>query len=332
MKFIFSVILLLIPPGVLAKHFTSGDPTKISCAPYACSRIPGSYCLGTGSSEVVYASACPAGTYCSLEGVCTGMKQKYQDNAAYPGEYCDSETPCKYGNCNSGMCDGKKNGELCGDHGECEAGLRCHHTCKPLFKAKQRGCLSDLDCTSDSGCNFGECTAYFSMKPKSPVEKCENLSNYMCASSMCDNGKCLAEQYSDKYPKECLADSDCQSNGGYFVGCICGLNSEAKSYCLPFPGDSIGREYFTLLKQWVDSRSVLKCNTSRRFAVHCMKSYWNQCKLIEYIYRAYRYQFFPTLIDNPVCVEQSLTQDYWEIREIYKRSGKESECRFPYEL
>jgi hypothetical protein len=36
------------------------------------------------------------------------------------------------------------------------------------------------------------------------------------------------------------------------------------------------------------------------------------------------------IIDNPDCVEQGLTQDYWEIREIYQTSKTTNECKLPY--
>lgn len=326
------LFFVIIPHLAFSKHFTIGTSTSISCASYSCSRVPGPYCLGSGQSNTFYASACPSGTYCSKEGLCTSTKEKYEDIQAFPGENCNTLTQCKFGTCEEGLCKGKPLGDLCKEHAECAVGLRCHNTCKKLFNKGERGCITDLDCTLNTGCNYGECTQYFTVKPNEKIEKCELNSNYLCKSAMCDKGKCLEEQFAKEYPKECISDYECQSNGGFFTGCMCGMNPNGKSYCLPFPGDSIGKEYFHLLDQWINSHSIHKCNTARRFALHCMNSHWKQCHLLEYIYRVYRYQFFPTIIDNPICVEQSLTQDYWEIRDIYKKASKESDCKFPYKL
>jgi hypothetical protein len=137
------------------------------------------------------------------------IKEKYQDTESYPGEVCTSEIPCRYGNCIENRCEGKLSGQACTGHYECDPGLRCHHTCKALFKPGDRGCLSDPDCTSDSGCNYGECTLYLSLRPGYKVEKCEDFNNILCQSSMCDRGKCISYQYSDVYPKECSSNYDC---------------------------------------------------------------------------------------------------------------------------
>lgn len=308
------------------KRFTTGDAEQVHCQKYACGRLPNNFCLGLGSSTL-YTSACPEDTYCSSLGTCLSIKSKYQDTSSYPGEQCSSEIPCKTGTCTLGICLGKSQNEKCESHLDCEPGLRCHHTCKPLFKAKERGCLSDFDCSANSGCNFGECTEYFSLNPESKLEKCENFSNFLCSSKMCKDGKCVKEQFANEFPKECFSDKDCISQDGFFSSCVCGANEEGKSYCLPFPGDSIGLEYFSMVEDWVKSKSVMKCNTQRRFAEHCMKSLWTPCLMVEYLYRTYRYQFFPVIIDNPDCVEKSLTQDYWKIRNTYKSSKKENDCQ-----
>ena len=112
------IFLYLLSIIVTSKHFSIGSSTKISCKTYTCGRVPGAYCLGSGSSEeIFFATACPSGTYCSLQGTCINMKEKYQDSESYPGETCTADVPCKYGKCNDqGYCEGKKIGEACSQH------------------------------------------------------------------------------------------------------------------------------------------------------------------------------------------------------------------------
>jgi hypothetical protein len=194
-----------------------------------------------------------------------------------------------------------------------------------LFKAGRRGCLTDFDCEVDSGCNFGECFSYFSLSPGEKLEKCDNFFSFLCKSSMCDMKKCIKNQHLLEFPKECTSDADCKSQDGYFSSCVCGINEMGSSFCLSFPGDQVGKEYLHSLEQWVKSKSAKKCNTRRRFTVACMDSHWEKCLMVEYLYRAYRYLDFPAIIDNPPCVENGLTQDYWRIREVYRTGGKNCE-------
>ena len=240
------MILFFLFPLIKSQHFTTGDPTKITCRGYQCNKTPGKYCLGTGINNY-YASACPKSTFCSSQGICINTKNKYQNTEAYPGEVCNNEILCKFGTCVKGFCKGKEFGEVCNEILECDPGLRCHHTCKKLFLNKERGCLTDFDCQPDSACNYGECTKYFSLKTSRKVEKCEKFSNFLCESAACDKGKCLDFQVSDEFPKECESDKDCVSTDGHFVQCMCGFNENAKSFCLPFSGDSVGKEYFSVL-------------------------------------------------------------------------------------
>lgn len=318
-------IFFLVLQKVQSKHFSLGDATLVNCPKYTCGRLPNNFCLGSGASTL-FTTACPDNTYCSSSNTCSTIKSKYQDTFSYPGEKCSAGIPCKTGTCTLGTCLGKSLNEKCNSHSECEPNLRCHHTCKPLFKPKERGCITDFDCTPNSGCNFGECTEYFSLHPGSKLERCENFSSFLCESKMCDNFKCIKDQFSSEFPKECKSDQDCGSQNGYFVSCVCGANENGKSFCLPFPGDDVGKDYFGMVEEWVKSKDIEKCNTQRRFAEYCIESHWGSCLMVEYLYRMYRYQFFPVIIENPECVEKSLTQDYWKIREVFKNGKKGGKC------
>lgn len=311
------------------EHFSLGSLSTITCDKYLCGRVPGSYCLGRGENSI-YTSKCPTDTFCSKEGQCHAIHEKYLDGVSFPGESCSAEKPCKNSQCINNTCRGKSLGETCEDSSECEPGFRCHHTCKALFLPGERGCLEDFDCSMDSACNYGQCYKYFSLTIGDKVEKCENFSNILCDSAMCDKGKCIRDQNLLEFPKECTKDQDCKSADGYFTSCMCGINTEGTSYCVNFPGDDVGREYFILLNRWLRSKNIEKCNTKRRFAMNCMYSHWPSCYVAEYIYRVYRYMRFPVIINNPECVEQSLTQDYWRIREVFLTGGKNNQCKLSF--
>jgi hypothetical protein len=323
------IILLCCLLGASGKQFTDGGGEKKKCASYMCGRVSPAICREKGANSYFVAS-CSRGEYCGLKGICERGKEKYREAEVYPGEKCVEGAKCRTGMCVDDVCRGKKLGEKCEMTLECEAGLRCHHTCKELFIAGERGCRSDYDCSYSQGCNFGECTEMFSLKPYSRVGKCEDFTNLLCDSAMCDKGKCIEDQYLGDFPKECEADKECKSNGGYYSSCECGINEKGKSFCLAFPADVVGKDFYRLLGRWVKSKSIQNCNSERRFSLQCMLSNWDACSVLEFLYKDYRFRSFPNIIDNPICVEQSLTQDYWEIREAYFEGLEERMCEFPF--
>jgi hypothetical protein len=107
----------------------------------------------------------------------------------------------------------------------------------------------------------------------------------------------------------CYATTD--SNVTVFSDCVCGVNSEAKSYCLPFLGDLAGQDLLSNLKIWVSSMAVSGCNTERRFDWMCQKD-WATTKADNlYLALAY-YNLLPMLQGNDECVQAIYTNNYYE--------------------
>jgi len=317
-------MIILLMHIAQAKIFSDQTLRTKRCPKYTCAETQKDFCLyATGKDFVL--QKCPSNTYCSLNGQCESFKSKYTTLEAFPGEVCNEEIKCLYGRCSKGICEAKEENEPCNKHEECNPGFRCSGTCQPLLKVGSKGCFSDFDCANFAGCNFGKCEIYFSLEEGAQVELCENFKSYLCKSSLCEAEKCLGSYSVNPMPKECRSHLDCQAMQGHlYSSCECGYNQEGTSYCLPLPGNTQGKNFLGALSDWLKSSGVSKCNTARRISPHCIWSHWDYLSYQKFLMYSYEYKHYTGIVNNPECVKQSLTQDYWEIFETFQESLKEA--------
>lgn len=307
------------------------------CAAYICGSVPDA-CTADFQDDIVQASPCPEHTYCSSEGQCESFQEKYAPTVAYVGELCNHSIPCEDSICEQGRCQGKAEGEPCTRHTECEAGLYCGFICRRLIESEEVGCRDDFDCEPAAGCNSGICVTYFSLEAGTHIDHCQSFQSPLCASGLCRDNLCIAGLHTSAaaFPTPCDSSWDCEATDSlgrsYYSPCQCGLNSDSQHYCSVLPSDEVGSDYLSFLSLWTKSEAIHECNTERRWSLHCLLSTWPACRVLEYLYKQYRLREFPKLVDALECVEASITRDYWEIREAFRREAEEAvDCQFDHE-
>lgn len=283
--------------------------------------------------------------FCDLDHLDVNDSSTYNVKCAYPtmnySTLYPGESPCwDDGNCVSGTCvdytcTGLKLGSACDFTYQCEPGLGCIYNeqqnktfCDDLIRPNKEGCVTDFDCVNNAGCDYdsinqiGMCRPYFSIKPGALILKCEDSFSLLCESLQCQEinrqFKCIKPSVSKSLPTLCSTSRDCvDKSKKFYTQCQCGMNKDRKSFCLPFPGDSVSVKLIKSLKKWVASKSILACSSERRWDFNCMRKW--EPKLYDRLrYDILHYKNFTAIQDNQECVKEIFTYLYWDAKENMK--------------
>ena len=89
------------------------------------------------------------------------------------------------------------------------------------------------------------------------------------------------------------------------------MNEAGNTYCDPFMGDVPGVAYIAAYQLFVASGGQHVCNTMRRNSPACWlyssDKEWTLALVTAYYYHSEFYY----LLDNPVCVKDTINQNYW---------------------
>ena len=313
--------------SLVAVYFAAGKDCNIySCAPSNVT-IPSGDCIRQ-IGDNYYLKPCVNQTCDTSSGSCVPKQNTTQK--AYPGEFCTSNSTCKYGTCvkfgKKYKCQGKDQGEDCSVHEECNPGLMCaaNDTCQPQIAIGKSGCRDKYDCVNNAQCNFtrgvsdGLCVELMSGGIGERVSDCVASSSQVCSSGVCEAtgifgsfGVCIKPFRSKvSNPNMCTDDTQCIGTNGKddVIGtCRCGYNEQGFAYCEAFPGDFEGTNY---LSTWYyaleDSQG--ECNTKRRDKTGCLEVIdWVE----EVTQATFMFENYPWIVNNDYCVKQIYTNEYW---------------------
>lgn len=270
----------------------------------------------------------------------------YTPHTQVAGASCLYDQDCVNSNtCINSICRGYSKYSNCTSHLDCDIGLYCNPgnmTCISQLKKGQVGCTEDAHCVNDAGCQVlsslsplsNVCTEYFSLEDYEVMIGCSQSGdiNYLCKSGFCANvGTSVchpAPQSAGKTPVMCLKDSYCLSkpvgltNVVFNTTCNCGLNDMSEMFCSLFPGDSVYNEYDSMVRDWIDSDDILKCNTYGRFGSGCMKTHWSSSKYKEFTRKMYKAYNYAQIITTDDCMIEISFPEYYNALE------DSSEARF----
>ena len=245
----------------------------------------------------------------------------------YPGEICDGDEDCQYGDCESGICKGIGEGGSCHDNLECDPGMRClNDSCQPLLAVGATNCTLDYDCFG-SACMNNTCIDYFSLESGTPIpyESCSTFNETV----YCQQGQCTPNdaqktaQCSQAFktisgipPVACTNDSQCIGKNNelqYSQGsCNCGYNTDGTGYCTAFLQDLSGEQFITNYDVFLKGDAT-KCNTERRYSLDCWKSYQSDNQALQLLKAYYAYRYTPQITNNDACVQEILTTYYYDL-------------------
>ena len=329
------VIMLYLLPLIVSSQ---------SCQKFTCGELDSPFgCISSVSSDVTLSpcassalSICPYTDFTS-NSTCVSLPSSPY-NTSWPGDFCYSNSTCiAPGYCSNAKCQGELSSSVCTDAGDCAPGNRCvSGTCKvQLYIGFNDGsftmnCTSDYDCVNDAACESGNCFRYFSRSEGEFVENCTFGVNWLCESGMCYDQICVSPlvQSLNPAPFICKSDDDCVSD--YYLdgpdpfslnsSCQCGFNGNGYSYCTLFPGDLLQTKYRSILIEWIDSDEIFNCHSYSRFKLDCIKLYWTKEKYLEYAYYFLYTTMYPQITNNPLCVQQLITYQFYQAAQEYKNS------------
>lgn len=246
---------------------------------------------------------------------------------SYPGEPCNTQSDCAYGQCTNSVCVGTGLGLRCSKNEECAPGLYCSSSsvCTAQL-AVGSSCTTDYQCVSYAGCVNRNCTAYYSLPVNSTVPDCgsNSLSNF-CESMACaksgwlgTTGTCVSVKKSaHPMPQPCTSNANCTATDNTPGTCSCGYNSRGIAYCQPNLGDSQGLWLIQAYRNAV-SRSNGACNTVRRLSQYCWMAIneWENVKT-----QYWNFYYLPLLQGNDRCVSETFNQAYWTDLATYVTAG-----------
>lgn len=253
-------------------------------------------------------------SYCTANPV-------FPNELSYPGEPCDNEIRCKYGDCLEGYCQSQDYKQVCSLNEECNPGLYCKNgKCANQLSLGATGCVNDYECVNWGACIDGVCIKYFSLLPNATTTRCYSQFSELCQGGMCWQGYCIeAVQSYKSLPVSCNSYMDCTSSVSddrvFYSDCMCGMNPQGTSYCTMFPGDPTYAHFISVLANWINSEMSDRCNTMRRLSTHCISKFWdkpNSDELFLYYYRTY---YYPFLQSNDHCTREIFTDYYWNLVE-----------------
>jgi hypothetical protein len=68
-----------------------------------------------------------------------------------------------------------------------------------------------------------------------------------------------------------------------------------------------------MVRSWVESKYIKKCNTYGRFGKNCMETYWGSKKTNEFSYKEFRALNFTLIYKAEDCALDTLLSDYQEV-------------------
>lgn len=249
--------------------------------------------------------------------------------SAYPGEKCTANANCTSDICEKGICKGSAKGQPCITVLDCASGLYCSNAiCISQISIGDSGCANDFSCTNNAACQNSQCFEYFSIKSGSQIANCTSQGiNLLCSSGVCtslgNSFICidLVENIAP-WPYTCTFGGVCKSKPETFTGisftneCICGLG-KGNAHCNLFSGDKYAKSLMGLLKSWVSSSAIKKCNSALRFDSNCLADYWGKQDLADFMYYYLMFQYYPYVAEADDCVSQVYLPDFYSAKMNY---------------
>lgn len=268
-----------------------------ACKMYTCGELADNLCLSENNSTTPTTitgkvcqdknSLCPTFTL-ETDHQVKCKPQKPTIKKQYPGGICSTNEECFSGNCNSKVCVGKGDGDVCSEELDCYFNRGCFlkdsndtkKTCNKL-KAENAACTSDYECAFNLGCFEGFCKKYFSLGDEVDVSAASRLNVLsFCRSGFQYNGFCNSMKNTDDSGKvtdliRCNAKKECKyvlTNGTIVTKTDvceeCGKSKDGFIYCPAYGGSKIYQRYVDYLnKTLISDEYVNNCNTVERGGV-----------------------------------------------------------------
>lgn len=250
--------------------------------------------------------------YCPYEQAKYGKdaicEEKINNEKKIAGDNCEKDTDCLSKLCRLTKCLGSNKAENCIKNEDCNPGLFCskQKICIPQKEFDQH-CENTFECLNNCACNNNKCAFYYSIENGIFSNNSET-----CKSGFIKDNKCEEGPISKYKGQPCSSDNDCiyvnsKNEDIMKKKCECGFNGGAFSYCPLSQGDS----EFSEMK-----RSILFVIASNFFC-HSLRRF-GPCEFIrdqeieEFLLKKERYENFPKLVMNDVCIGKTINWSYWK--------------------
>jgi len=189
---------------------------------------------------------------------------------SFPGGDCTNDSECITGNCQLGICSGKRLNEECRDNMECYSGYYCQNNSKTCQAQSKEGemCEDDTDCINTHGCHYGKCIGYLSLPIGTQIDANQKNLLPLCQSGLHYGNRCESMTNNGKNPNQCDDTEPCKYkiNDGSIVHipefCTCGKNPTGLKYCRLGNGESEWSDYLGYLKLLL--KNTNNCHTLER--------------------------------------------------------------------
>lgn len=257
-----------------------------------------------------------------IEGQC--LEKTSIIKTRYPGESCDSQTPCIEGStCQEGKCSGAGENEPCTLHEHCLSGLYCSKEEKVCKKQKKEGakCTDGWECLNYLGCYKGDCILFGTLpdgasvsEENAPFSGKKDLSFYFCEYGISDSTRHCAFEYYTGPTKEnqkageefvkCQRDDYCYyttAESSSRLPCNCGYNEDGYGYCkLP---NSYHKSDWKNRIQFLAELTNNNCHTLSRFNCYEMDTEENEKKKTKLLAKTVSAHLY---VNSPSCVYDML--------------------------
>ena len=298
-------------------------------------------------SNTTYIEPCTGNYVCSGSFPGSSSECVYQSpytpGTQVAGARCTFDQDCVRNNkCVSSSCKGLSLNLTCSSNLDCDVGLYCSpktSVCTSQIPVGGTGCTEDADCVNNAGCQiysltnpaWNLCARYFSLADYTALVGCSAAGdvNYLCASGYCVNiGTSIcypAPRLATDSPVGCSSNTDCISRPAgkqqllFYSECSCGLNSKGTQVCEVMPGDKVYDRYDEMVRDWMDSDGIKKCNTYGRVASSCMETHWGKSKYKEFLRNEYRALMYPQVYAAEECLVKEAYPQYYNALDFAQR-------------
>ena len=250
--------------------------------------------------------------YCPFEKAKYGKdalcEKKIEIEKKIAGDKCVKDIDCLSKLCKQSRCIGSNKSENCEKNEDCNPGLFCSKQ-KICINQKEfdQPCQNTYECLNNCACNNNKCAFYYSIENGVFSNNADTCKSGFIKDKKCENGP-----ISKFKGQPCSSDDECNYvnfNDEIIMKkkCQCGFNGGAFSYCPLSQGDS---EFLEM------KRSVLFiiasnffCHTLRRFGP-C--EFIRNEEIKEFLIKKEKYDNFPKLVMNDVCVGKTINWSYWK--------------------